>query len=143
MNSEQQKGQELRAQDLPADGRASRWREVVRFVFFGSVNTAIAYLLYLILLLFLPYPLAYTVAYVCGIFVSYVLNAKFVFRERLRLSRALQYPAVYAVQYVIGIVLLFVLVERLQISKVMAPFALAVGMIPIAYVLSRYVIKRQ
>ena len=119
------------------------WREIARFVFFGASNTLIAYGLYLVLLLFLPYPVAYTISYVCGIFVSYYLNATFVFNERLRLARALQYPLVYVVQYIFGMSMLYVLVELLHISKVLAPFVVAIVMIPIAYRLSRYIIKRQ
>ncbi|MBA2270363.1 MAG: GtrA family protein [Chthoniobacterales bacterium] len=122
---------------------ARRWREVTRFVIFGATNTLIAYLLYLALLLFLRYPIAYTASYVCGIFVSYYLNATFVFKEPLRLSRALQYPVVYALQYFISMAALYVLVELLRVSEVIAPFAIALGMIPIAYLLSRYVITRR
>jgi len=112
-------------------------------VIFGATNTVIAYLLYLALLLFLRYPIAYTASYVCGIFVSYYLNATFVFKEPLRLSRALQYPVVYALQYFISMAALYVLVELLRVSEVIAPFAIALGMIPIAYLLSRYVITRR
>ena len=123
--------------------QGSRWREILRFLLVGATNTLIAYSLYLVLLLFLPYLFAYSVAYVCGIFVSYYLNARFVFNERLRVSRALQYPLVYVVQYVAGVAVLYLLVELLRLSKVVAPFLVALLMIPIAYHLSRYIIKRQ
>ena len=116
---------------------------MIRFVVFGSLNTLIAYLLYLALLLFLPYPIAYSVSYVCGIFISYVLNATFVFHEPLRISRALQYPVIYVVQYVLSMGLLYVLVELLHFDKVVAPFVIASAMIPIAYLLSRYIITRR
>lgn len=133
----------------PADGgfakhlRTAKWREMLRFVLFGSLNTLIAYLFYLILLSFMPYAAAYTVSYICGIFISYYLNATFVFKEPLRFERALKYPVVYVVQYVLGMASLYLLVELVGISKVVAPFIVAVGMIPVAYLLSRYIITHR
>jgi putative flippase GtrA len=48
--------------------------------------------IYLLLVLFIAYPVAYTLSYGSGVFISYYLNARFVFREKLRLSKAMQYP---------------------------------------------------
>ena len=118
-----------------------RWREFILFVLFGSLNTLLSTALYLLLLLFLLYPAAYTVAYVCGIGMSYCLHVRFVFKERVRLRTALRYPLVYVVQYALGMLLLLVLVEAARIPEWLAPFIIAVLMIPVAYVLSRYIIK--
>ena len=118
-----------------------RWGQLARFVFFGSLNTLLAYGLYLLLLLVVSYPLAYTASYVAGIFISYWLNARFVFRQKLKVKNALQYPSIYVIQYVVGISLLYVIVEMAQISRVIAPFIVALAMIPLAYHLSRHVIQ--
>ena len=123
--------------------RSSRLREIMRFVVFGAINTLSAYLLYVALLTFLPYAAAYSIAYVLGIFFSYWLNAKFVFREKLRLSAALQYPVIYAVQYVVGLTGLYLLIERTRVSAAVAPFIMALVTSPLAYLLSRFVIRRQ
>ena len=55
------------------------------FVFFGAVNTVLTYGIYLLLVLFIAYPAAYTVSYASGVFISYYLNARFVFKEMRRL----------------------------------------------------------
>ncbi|MGB9179750.1 MAG: GtrA family protein, partial [Pyrinomonadaceae bacterium] len=70
-------------------------RDFYRFVFWGAINTLVGYALYLFLLLLLPYLIAYSVAYVFGVFFSYYLNSKFVFKQQLKLSKALKYPLVY------------------------------------------------
>ena len=118
-----------------------RWREFALFVVFGSLNTLLSTALYLVILLFAPYPVAYTVAYICGIGMSYFLHVNFVFNERPRVASAVRYPIVYVVQYILGMLLLYVLVEIAGLAEWLAPFLIAVMMIPVAYLLSRYVIK--
>jgi len=122
-------------------GWSARWRELAAFVFFGAVRTVLSYGIYLLLVLFLAYPTAYTVSYVADIFISYYLNARFVFREKLRLSKALQFPIVYLAQYLIGLGSLYLLIEVAQLSKFFAPIVVVVITVPCTYLLSRYVIK--
>jgi putative flippase GtrA len=111
------------------------------FLFFGLLNTVLTYGLYLLLLFVANYAVAYSVSYVAGIFLSYVLNARFVFRERLRLSKAVQYPVVYLLQYFLGLGLLYLMVEILRVSKVVAPLAVVLITVPFTFALSRYVIR--
>lgn len=126
--------------DVTQENRSKRWERPARFLVFGSVNTLIAYLLYLLLLQLLPYVLAYSIAYVVGIFTSYCLNARFVFNQKLQVAAALRYPVIYIVQYVLGLGLLYALVERAGMPEVIAPFVIAILMIPVGYLLSRYII---
>lgn len=116
-------------------------REPVRFVFFGAVNTLLTYILYALLLRLLPYQAAYTVSYALGIFISYFLNARYVFREKMRLSRALQYPVVYIVQYLLSIAMLYLLVEVFHIPTLIAPALIVIATVPITFLLSRFIIR--
>jgi len=122
-------------------GWSTRSRELAAFVFFGAVRTVLSYGIYLLLVLFLAYPTAYTVSYVADIFISYYLNARFVFREKLRLSKALQFPIVYLAQYLIGLGSLYLLIEVAHLSKFFAPIVVVIITVPCTYLLSRYVIK--
>lgn len=117
-----------------------REREFFRFLIVGTVNTLITYVIYVALVLFLTYPIAYTVTYALGIFISYYLNARIVFKKKLRLVVALQYPVVYLVQYLVGLALLYVLVELAHLSKFIAPIFTVFATAPITYLTSRYVI---
>ena len=116
--------------------------EFARFLIAGGINTVVTYFIYVGLVLFLPYPVAYTITTLLGIGFSYFLNARFVFRSRLSLAAAVRYPLVYAVQYVLGLALLFVLVEIAHLSKFYAPIFIVVVSVPVTFVLSRYVIRR-
>lgn len=112
------------------------------FVFFGGVNTVLTYGIYVLLVLFVAYPTAYTLAYPPGILISYYLNTRFVFREKLSVSKALRYPLVYLAQYLLGLGLLYLLVEIAHLSKFVAPILIVAISVPCTYVLSRYVIKK-
>jgi len=116
-------------------------REFYRFVFWGGVNTLAGYLVYVFLLLFLPYLISYSLAFMLSIFVSYVLNSKFVFNQELELRKAIKYPLVYANQYVLGAVSLYLLVHFLAISKFVAPLLVVVLTIPVTYFLSRRILR--
>jgi putative flippase GtrA len=115
--------------------------EFYRFVFWGGVNTLAGYLVYVSLLLFLPYLVSYSVAFLFSIFVSYVLNSKFVFKQELELRKALKYPLVYVNQYVLGALSLYLLVHFLGISKLAAPLLVIVLTIPATFFLSRRILR--
>lgn len=120
-----------------------RAREFGRFIVVGGINTVVTYIVYVALVAVLRYPVAYSVTYVLGIVLSYYLNARFVFRRKLRATVALQYPIVYLLQYLLGLVLLYALVEIGHFSKLIAPiFALFIT-VPITYAASRCIIDRE
>ncbi len=116
-------------------------REFYRFVFWGGVNTLTGYFVYVFLLLFLPYLIAYSLAFSLSVFVSYVLNSKFVFHQELELRKAIKYPLVYVNQYVLGAVSLYLLVHFLGISKLVAPLFVIVLTIPVTFLLSRRILR--
>jgi len=115
--------------------------EFNRFIIVGVVNTLLSYIIYVFLVYFLSYPVAYTMAYISGIFISYCLNSTFVFKREIRLIKALQYPVVYLVQYVLGMLLLYFLVEACNINQLIAPIIVVLVTVPITFILSRFIIK--
>ncbi len=118
-----------------------RMGSFARFITAGTANTLATYLLYIVLALILPYPIAYTCAYMAGIGLSYYLNTRFVFQTQMRLASAAGYPLVYLAQYLLGILLLGLLVERIGINRFFAPVIVIVASIPFTYVLSRLIIR--
>lgn len=120
----------------------AHWREFARFVFFGALRTIVAWVIYLLLLWLFPYTIAYTISYVAGIFISYWVNASFVFGEQLRLSRALQYPLVYLFQYLLSLALLYLLIEIAHLPKTVSPLLIIVVTVPATFLLSRFLLKR-
>ncbi len=114
-------------------------RQALGFVVAGGINTVVSYACYLALLRVLGHQPAYAVAYVLGIGVSYVLNARFVFRSKPRLGRALAFPLVYLAQWVIGAALLEILV-RAGIDKRLAPLVVIAVTLPLSFVFVRRIL---
>jgi putative flippase GtrA len=116
-------------------------REFIRFALAGAVNTVSGYALYCALLWVLPYATAYTVSYLAGILISYVLNCLFVFRTRPSLRSAVKYPLVYVVQFVFGLVLLYILVKRAGFDPRVAALVVVFCNVPVTYLLSRFILN--
>jgi putative flippase GtrA len=108
-----------------------------RFLISGVLNTGITYLLYLGFLQIASYRIAYTTAFVLGIFISYGLNALFVFRAGITLRSLIRFPLVYLVQYVLGLVLMTTLIEFVGIAAWLAPMFVVLVTVPLTFVLSR------
>lgn len=116
--------------------------EMLRFLVGGMLNVAVGYGSYLILLHWFRYEVAYAIAYVVGIIVSYIFSALYVFRQPMRWRSALFYPLVYLLQFLIGLALLKILIEVAHMPQRLAPLAVAVLTIPVTFLASRIVIRR-
>ena len=109
----------------------------IRFLVSGGFNTALTYALYLLLLRFISYRISYTVAFIAGIALAYILNRFFVFRAK---GGSYAFPlmaVVYLVQYLAGIVIVSFWVEILGWSASLAPLAAIALTIPLTFVLTR------
>lgn len=114
--------------------------EFVRYLAAGGINTAITYVGYLLLLPVMHHQVAYALTYVLGVFTSYALNARLVFRQPLRWRGALQFPLVFVVQYVLAALFLELFIA-LGMSAGLAGLVSIAPTVPITFVLSRWIIK--
>lgn len=111
----------------------------LRFLLSGGVNTVATYAIYLALLRIIGYRAAYTIAYITGILLSYVINRVFVFRTHRGWSSALLFPLVYFAQYLVGLATVWLWVGQLHLAQALAPLIAILVTIPLTYILSRYV----
>jgi len=116
-------------------------QEWLRFAGVGLFNTVAGYVLYLLLLRFLPYPVSFALTYAAGIFISYGLHSRFVFRRSLEWNKAIRYPAVYGVQYVLGALLLWAAVELLAVDPRIAAILAVASTVPVVFLMSRRIIR--
>ena len=115
--------------------------QFARFLVAGAVNTVASYAIFLVLLQFTPYLAAYTIAYVIGVGISYLLLTSFVFRTPRRVATALRFPLVYIAQYLTGSVVIVLLVEAWGVRASIAAIAAIVASIPVSFLLSRTVLR--
>ena len=110
---------------------------VLRYLAVGLANTAASYAIYLMLLRFMPYGWAYTVAFVAGIGIAYLLQSRFVFDAQASWGTFFAFPLVYVVQYAVGGLALRLLVETGLMSRELALFAVLLVTVPAGFAMSR------
>lgn len=112
-----------------------------RFLIAGTLNTGLTYLLYLGLLLLMPYIWAYSLTYVVGIALGYMLNARWVFNKAASLRTATTYPLTYGFNYIFGVGMLWFLVEVINLPKEIAPLVVVALSVPIIYFLTKAIFQ--
>ena len=115
--------------------------EFRRFLLVGLFNTAAGYGMYLLFNLIVDYRAAYTLSYVIGVFLSYWITTRFVFRTSWSWRRLAAYPSVYLLQYMLGLALIWVFVHLFQVSEKLAPLLIIPLTIPVTFLASRFIIK--
>lgn len=127
---------------MAAFSRPALRAEGLRFLVSGAVNTGATFALYWGLLLITEYRIAYTVAFLAGIVLAYMLNSRYVFKVKASARSALLFPLVYAVQYLLGILVLWIWTDKLGLPARYGVFATVAVTIPATFVLSRLILKR-
>lgn len=118
----------------------SQKQHFFRFLLGGGANTAITYGLFVLLQWIIPAVAAYTIAYIAGILLSYVINTMYVFKAKPSVRTALQFPAIYVVQYVSGLIFL-ALFTYIGLSNAIAMLLVIVVNVPISFFMTRYVLR--
>jgi putative flippase GtrA len=115
----------------------------MKFLLSGGINTVATYLLYLALLPSFGYRISYTVAYIAGVVLSFILNRRFVFKTHQGLRSVLLFPLVYVVQYLSNFFVVWAWVEVLKLPAILAPLAAICLTIPLTYILMRWVFQQR
>lgn len=116
--------------------------QALRFLLAGGINTLATLGLYWLLLPAIGYGPAYTVSFVAGIAISYLLNVRFVFRVAASPRSAVLFPGVYAVQYCVGLAVLWLWSSVLGLSPAYGVIASIAVTVPLTFILARLVLKR-
>ena len=114
--------------------------QFLRFLAGGVANTAATYGLFVAMSQVIPPSIAYTITYIIGIGLSYLINTQLVFKTQGSLRSALQFPVVYLVQYFIGLAVL-ALLTSLDIPTYLAMLAVIAINVPLTFVLTRFVLR--
>jgi putative flippase GtrA len=99
----------------------------------------VTYSIYLIFLKVVNYRVSYTIAYITGIAVAYVLNKIFVFNTNNKLISIFLYPFIYFIQYLSSLLILWILVSQLRLRVELGPLVIGIISIPLTYWLNRLV----
>jgi putative flippase GtrA len=113
----------------------------LKFIASGAFNTAFTYLVYLVLLEWLPYRWSFSLSYAMGILLAYLLYRYFVFGNSGGRYGPLWVVLIYLGQYLLGLGLVSLWVEAFKAPAVWGPaFSIAI-LVPITYVLNHRVFR--
>lgn len=122
--------------------RKEQLGQVIRFALVGGVNTGTFFVIYLLLHPWMPYFLAYTLAFGLSMIGSFFMNTYFTYRTRPTWKKFLLFPLTNVTNYVIQSVGLYALVAWAGLDSKIAPLVAAVLAIPFTFLLSRKILTR-
>ncbi|MYS22117.1 Putative flippase GtrA (transmembrane translocase of bactoprenol-linked glucose) [Streptomyces sp. DvalAA-14] len=114
--------------------------QILRFGLVGAVNTVTFYGIYRLLLPWMPYFAAYTVAFLLSMVGSFFMNTYFTYRTRPSWQKFALFPLTNITNYAVQSAGLFALVNWAGMSEEFAPLAAAVLAVPFTYLLSRRIL---
>ena len=113
-------------------------KEAIRFLISGLINTAITYWIYYISVDLIGYFMAFSIAFVIGIIISYSLNCIFVFKAKIQVKSFYQYPAIYFLQYFLSLSVLTLLIDYLGVNDKVAPIINVIFLIPVTFFVNKW-----
>jgi putative flippase GtrA len=132
----------MQVDDTRLKGLLQLAKSFLGFVSVGAVNTVLSILLYEILILFLPYWLAYLIPFPFSIAFLLYANANFVFGRSVTLLSAVAFTLFYVASYAAGFLVIAVMVGLIGIPPAFAPVGVLAIMTPINFIGSRLALGR-
>ena len=118
--------------------------EFLKYAIVGCINTADYYLSYLIFMdIFkFSYKISFVMGYVVSIVGSYFLNTYFTYKQKPSVKKFLIFPLTYVPNFIIQYLGMSLLVDRINMSRKVAPMITALVATPITFFVTKYVIKK-
>lgn len=114
-------------------------REVLRYLIAGGANTALTYLLFLALLPWIDYRLAYTLAFVGGIGLSFMLLRHAVFARPGKPFSLVWVALSQGLQLGLGLAIVQAWVVWMKGPTWLAPMVAALLCVPLMFVVQRWI----
>lgn len=115
--------------------------EFIRFGIVGVIATAIHYGVYWVLMHWLFVTIAYSIGYAVSFICNFLLTSFFTFRKRATMKKGLGFGVAHGVNYLLHVLFLHSFLW-LGVSKSMAPIPVFAMVIPINFLLVRFVFKK-
>lgn len=116
-------------------------KELIRFFIVGVTMTFLQYYIYWLLKFWINYNIAYTISYFLSFIVNFFLTTYFTFRSRATIKKGLGFSGVHIFNYFFQMVLLNAFVF-IGIDKTFAPIPVYILVVPIQFILVRFVVKK-
>lgn len=130
--------------------------EFLRFLVTGSLNTLVSWIVYLLCNLLLPYMAAYSVSYLFGMFFTYYMNTRWVFKVPMKWRTFMQFPVIFVIRYLLDLTVLYLLVTHMPVPaglgpmlgrllhpETYGPLLTILITMPLGFLMSRYVLTHR
>lgn len=115
--------------------------QFLRFGIVGVIATALHYGIYWFLMHYMNASVAYTIGYVLGFVANFFLTSYFTFKKRATMKKGVGFAMSHGVNYLLHMVLLNVFLW-MGLSKSIAPIPVFCIVIPVNFLLVRFVFKK-
>lgn len=115
--------------------------EVARFGIVGVIATALHYGIYWLLMHWMNVTVAYSIGYVLSFICNFLLTSFFTFRRKVSVKKGLGFGMAHGVNYLLHVAFLNLFLW-MGVSKSLAPFPVFAIVIPINFLLVRFVFKK-
>lgn len=117
-------------------------RQFPKYIFVGGLNFVFGLVTFYVLLhiLYLNYLLAFSITWILGVLLTYIINFVWIFKPNEKLTfrvRLFKYIIVYLASYLVNILLLKVITEYTRQD----PFYIQFGIIPIVMTINFFGMK--
>ncbi len=118
-------------------------KEKVKFIFVGSLNTGLTYIIYLLLLkINLHYLFSFTISWFVGFLFTFLMSAKFVFNTKLKdlaniKKKLFLFLVLSLAQLFISILMLEVIIIYFDLNVKIAPLIIVAILFIFKFVLSK------
>lgn len=117
-------------------------RSAAAFLGVGIANTLITFVVYEVLLIFVPYILSICITFFVSLVFVVLCNVRLVFSSRLECNRVARYALYYALYFGIYLAALTFCVEVIDLKSEVAPIFVLIVITPVHFVCSKYIITR-
>ncbi len=114
----------------------------LRFLVAGSTTTLATYCFYWLLLLVLEPRIAYAIACVSGIAMSYSLSSVWVFRRRCTRAGLLAFALGYSLQILVSYGVFLLVLAFTPLPTWLAPVLVTVLLLPLTFLMNRELVHR-
>lgn len=120
----------------------NNYKQIIRFVFVGCMNTLNYWLLYLLFTHVFHFHVltSHSIAFIISMIGSFFMNTYFTYRTKVTIKKFFQFPLTYIVNFIITTISIYVLVDVLNLNKDIAPLISSVIAIPFTFAISKKIL---
>ena len=118
------------------------YQEIIRFGIVGTVATGIHYGIYLLLNHIILVWLAYTIGYIISFICNFYLTSIFTFKSKATIKKGIGFIVCHIINYILHLFFLTLFIW-VGVGKNYAPIPVYLIVIPINFLLVRFVFKNQ